>query len=124
MFRTTFSEDEKWATLRQRWDRIVVDRLKNYDGVSGVDEAGRLLRFHWVENPELGGAGPAMVAACVNDFNTSGLILTLRLLSLPFSYHFLFYYCHYHLTSNTIALLVGTARCTCRKVYHTPFLSL
>ena len=53
VFRTTFGEDEKWAALRLRWDEIVEERLKNYDGVPGVDKARRLLRFHWVEDSTL-----------------------------------------------------------------------
>jgi len=59
VFQTTIGEAEKWAILRRCWDQIAEDRLKNYDGVPGVEEARRLLRFRWVEDPVLDDAAPA-----------------------------------------------------------------
>lgn len=63
VFRTTFGEDEKWASLRQRWDEIVEERLSDYGGVMGVDEAKRLLRFHWVDQDPALDAAPAVTVA-------------------------------------------------------------
>lgn len=48
-------DEEQWTAFRERWDRIIDDRLGNYDGVPGVLEARQRLRFRWVEERGLNG---------------------------------------------------------------------
>lgn len=44
-------DEKQWTAFRERWDRIIDERLRNYDDVPGVLEARQRLRFRWVEKP-------------------------------------------------------------------------
>ena len=58
-------DGRQWAAFREKWDGIVRERMRNYDGVPGVAEAMRCLEFRWVEDRALEGASWEYVARYV-----------------------------------------------------------
>ena len=69
VYRLAAHGDERlWAALRERWDGIVRERLRNYEGVPGVAEAVQQIEFRWIEYGELEGATLGTVAKYVRVF--------------------------------------------------------
>lgn len=65
VYRLVYDDEGQWAAFRNKWDEIMKDRLRSYDGVPGVAEAMQQLEFKWIEDRELEGTSFGSIARYV-----------------------------------------------------------
>ena len=49
-YRLAYGDEQQWATFRKRWNEILSEQLRYYDGVPGVAEAMQQLEFRWIDD--------------------------------------------------------------------------
>ena len=52
VYRLAYGDEQQWAAFRKRWNEILCERLRNYDGVPEFTEAMQQLEFRWIDDYE------------------------------------------------------------------------